>query len=71
MTIFNEWGIAIGFALGAKDLQSSINHLLCYDLPRHKIQDLPSVKMISQQNFAIKLIESKLMDMRRGREEMG
>jgi hypothetical protein len=66
MTIFNEWGIAIGFALGAKDLQNSINHLLCCDPPRHKIQDLPSIKMISQQNSAIKLIESKLMDIRRG-----
>jgi len=70
MTIFNECGIAIGFALGAKDLQNSINHLLCCDPPGHKIQDLPSTKMISQQNSAIKLIESKLMDMRRGREEM-
>jgi hypothetical protein len=48
MAIFNEWGIAIGFALGAKDLQNSINHLLCHDPPGHKIQDLPSIKMISQ-----------------------
>jgi hypothetical protein len=66
MTIFNEWGIAIGFALGAKDLPNSINHLLCHDPPGHKIQDLPSIKMISQQNSAIKWIGSKLMDMRRG-----
>jgi hypothetical protein len=53
MTIFNEWGITIGFALGAKDLQNSINHLLCCDPLEHEIQNLPSIKMISQQNSAI------------------